>query len=177
VKLLRNALGAVVVSLLAALAVAAFTAPAMADPAGAVSPGTAGTQSFLMGCYRPSTTPAPSTGQQMAVSCDASGNLVITSATTPTAVSTTDKGGTITLGGTAQAAIALNASRKAWCIQNGPAESETLYVRVNGTASATTGVALSPGQQACSPPGLVDTAAVSVFAATTSHRWYGSEAQ
>lgn len=95
----------------------------------------------------------------------------------PLKVSTTDKGGTVTAGGTAQAAIALNASRKYWCVMNGPAETETMYVRVNGTASATTGTPLQPGQQACTPPGVIDTAAVSVLAATTGHRWYGFEDQ
>lgn len=102
---------------------------------------------------------------------------VTVAALSPLAVTTTDKGGTITSGGTAQAAIALNASRKGWCIQNDPAATETLYVRVNGTASATTGAPLVPGGGACSIQGLIDTAAVSVFAATTGHRWYGSEAQ
>lgn len=92
-------------------------------------------------------------------------------------VSTTDKAGTITLGGTAQAAIALNASRKGWCIQNPSSASEDLFVRVNGTASATTGTDLSPGQAVCSSPSMVDQAAVSVFAATTSHTWLGFETQ
>lgn len=92
-------------------------------------------------------------------------------------VTTTDKSGTLTLGGTAQAAIALNASRKGWCIQNPASASEDLFVRVNGTASATTGTDLSPGQAVCSSPSMVDTAAVSVFAATTSHAYLGFEVQ
>lgn len=91
--------------------------------------------------------------------------------------STTDKGGTITSGGVAQSAIASNASRKSWCVQNDPAATEILSVRLNGTASATTGTILQPGYQACSQPGLLDTAAVSVFAATTGHRWFGFEGQ
>lgn len=112
--------------------------------------------------------------------CVVSSNLCVaiqSGSITPATSATTDKGGTITSGGAAQTAIASNTARKSWCIQNDPASTETLYVRVNGTASATSGVALSPGQQACNPPDLIDTAAVSVFAATTSHRWYGSEAQ
>jgi hypothetical protein len=95
----------------------------------------------------------------------------------PASVSTTDKAGTLTSGGTAQNAIASNASRKGWCIMNDPLASETLYVRANGTASATTGIPLGAGVQACSSPSLIDTAAISVYAATTSHRWYGFEVQ
>jgi hypothetical protein len=91
--------------------------------------------------------------------------------------STTDKGGTLTAGNVAQNAIASNASRKAWCIQNDPTATETLFVRVNGTAGTTAGIALAPGGQACNAPGSIDTAAVSVFAATTGHRWYGFEGQ
>lgn len=94
-----------------------------------------------------------------------------------TSYSTTDKGGTITLGGTAQPAIASNASRKIFCIQNDPAATEVLSVRLNGTASATSGTILSAGQQACSQPGSLDTSAVSVFAATTGHRFFGFEGQ
>jgi hypothetical protein len=111
---------------------------------------------------------------------DSSGLHVVVSGGTPPApatITTTDRGGTLTSGGVAQNAIASNASRKTWCIQNDPAATETLYVRSNGTASATTGVALVAGAQACNQPGTVDTSAVSVYAATTSHRWFGSEAQ
>ncbi len=106
--------------------------------------------------------------------CGATGGTVVP---TPLTVTTTDRGGTITSGGVAQAAIALNASRKTWCITNDPAATEVLNVRSNGTASATTGVPLQPGWQACNQPGTVDTSAVSVFGATTGHRWFGSEAQ
>lgn len=98
-------------------------------------------------------------------------------ATKGVGVTTTDKAGTLTSGGTAQTAIALNTSRKGWCIQNPVSATEDLFVRVNGTASATTGVDLSPGFQACNLPSLIDTAAVSVFAATTSHTWLGFEVQ
>lgn len=94
-----------------------------------------------------------------------------------TKVTTTEKGGTVTSGGTAQAAIAANSLRRGWCIQNDPAATEVMTVRANGTASATTGVALQPGWQTCNQPEMVDTAAISVFAATTGHRWFGFEAQ
>lgn len=113
------------------------------------------------------------------VNSDGSLNISGSGSTSPAplAVTTTDKSGTVTLGGTAQAAIALNASRKAYCVQNPPTATEVLTVRVNGTASATTGVILSAGSQACSLPGLIDTAAVSVFAATTAHAFTAWEAQ
>lgn len=90
---------------------------------------------------------------------------------------TTDKSGTITTGGVAQTAIALNAPRKGWCIQNPPTATENLSVRVGGTASATTGTMLSPGQQACNQAALTDTAAISIFAATTGHVYTGFELQ
>lgn len=90
---------------------------------------------------------------------------------------TTDKGGTLTAGGVAQNAIASNTQRQIWCLQNDPAETEVLMVRVGGTASATTGIALDPGAQACGTPGDLDTGAVSVFAATTGHRWFAFEGE
>lgn len=93
-------------------------------------------------------------------------------------VTSTNKAGTITSGGTAQNAIAANASRKSWCIQNDPNATEPLYVRASGTASATVAdAALVPGQPYCSSSSMVDQGAISVFAATTGHQWYGSEAQ
>lgn len=100
----------------------------------------------------------------------------ITSVAGVLGVATTDKSGTITAGGSAQNAIASNASRKGWCIQNTDA-SEALYVRVGGTASATAGTKLTAGTQACSSPTLIDTGAVSVFAATTAHPFSGFETQ
>lgn len=111
---------------------------------------------------------------------NADGSINVTGSFSAGGVSTyttTDKGGTLTSGGAAQAAIASNASRKIWCIQNDPSASEILSVRVNGTASATTGTILQAGQQACNSAGSLDTTAVSVFAATTGHRWFGFEGQ
>lgn len=111
------------------------------------------------------------------------GNLQPTSPTNPlptatytVSVTTTDRAGTITTGGTAQNAMASNSSRKSWCVQNPSSASEDLFFRSNGTASATTGGDLSPGQFFCSGQ-TVDTSAVSVFAATTGHQWLAFEAQ
>lgn len=95
----------------------------------------------------------------------------------PSTVVPTDKGGTITTGGTAQTAIAANASRKGWCIQNPSDAGEVMYVRVGATATTTSGMQLAAGQQACNPASIVDQGLVSVIAATTSHRWYGTEWQ
>lgn len=96
---------------------------------------------------------------------------------TPLVVVTTDKSGTISSGGAAQTAIALNASRKGWCIQDLSTAIESLFIRVNGVASPTTGVEIMPGKQACNAPGLVDPAAVSIYAATTGHVYTAQEVQ
>lgn len=95
----------------------------------------------------------------------------------PSTATATDKGGTITLGGTAQTAIAANASRKGWCIQNSPNSVENMEVRVGATATTTTGTMLTPGDQVCNPAIITDTALVSVLAATTGTRWFGTEWQ
>jgi len=95
----------------------------------------------------------------------------------PLSVSTTDFSSTITTGGTAQVATAANTSRKSWCVQNPSTATELLYVRLNGTASATTGTELTPGSQVCSVANLIDTSAISVFAATTGHAFKGSYVQ
>lgn len=57
---------------------------AWAQTEGAVTPGTAGTRSGLIGCYYPASTPAPAAGQQMAISCDVNGKLVVSATTSPT---------------------------------------------------------------------------------------------
>lgn len=92
-------------------------------------------------------------------------------------VATTSRSGTITLGGTAQNAMAANTSRKGWCVQNPTGASESLFVRAGGTASSSTGTELAAGQQACNQPGTVDQGAISVFAATTSHAFSAFETQ
>lgn len=101
-----------------------------------------------------------------------------------TSVATTDKSGSIAAGGVAQAAIALNASRKGWCIQNpssataeGIAAAESLWIRVNGTAAPNVGTEITPGNQVCNATGLIDPAAISVYAVTISHKYNGFEVQ
>lgn len=62
-------------------ATAAFlllSGPARADPSGAgVTPGSAGTQSYLAGCIYRSTPAVATSGQQLGQNCDAAGNLVV----------------------------------------------------------------------------------------------------
>lgn len=89
----------------------------------------------------------------------------------------TDKYGTITVGGTAQTAIAANPYRLKWCIQNDPSETENLTVRSGAAASATSGTVLTPGTQACNPPDVIDRGIVSVLAATTGHKFRGFEGE
>lgn len=92
-------------------------------------------------------------------------------------VTGTDNSSTIATGGADQTAIALNASRKGWCVQNPPDATETMNVRVGAAATTSTGVKLAAGQQACNAPGLVDTRAVHVIAATTGHAYLATEWQ
>lgn len=123
-------------------------------------------------CFVPysGTNPLPVTGS--------GGGSPLDVTTNPVVLTPTNRGGTLTTGNTAQNAMASNASRKAWCIQNDPAETETLYVRTSGTASSTAAdAALVPGAQACNTPSTIVTATVSVVASDTGHRWYGWEAQ
>lgn len=112
------------------------------------------------------------------------GALLCLALSIPALAETVDKSGVVTLGGTAQNAIASNGSRKGWCIQNpsdatkqGIATAESLWVKIGGTASATSGTELQPGAQVCNAPEQKDLTAVSVYGATTAHAWLGFETQ
>lgn len=100
---------------------------------------------------------------------------------TPVAVTVTNCGGTLTTGGTAQNAAASNASRKGGWIQNPVSATEDLYVSF--TTSATVNGAgnqadLAAGQSVgFSQSGTVVTAAVSVNATTTGHRYICASTQ
>jgi hypothetical protein len=97
----------------------------------------------------------------------------------PAVVTPTDRGGTITTGGTAQQLAAANASRKQLCVQNPPSATETLYLSTSTTATvagAGNDAGLSPGAQWCAGNGLqINQNAVSVIATTTAHRWIATE--
>lgn len=108
-------------------------------------------------------------------------------APSPLGVTPTDKGGTITLGGTSQTLAVANASRKAIIIENpctttgqgSIAAVEDLYISVVG--NATVGGAgnyadLGPcGSTTITVSGQVFTGLVRVNAATTGHRWSATE--
>lgn len=74
---------------------------------------------------------------------------------------------TQTTGGTAQDALSSNTSRKLWCVQASSTNATVSRVVENGTATSALGTELQPGQQVCSAPGVVSTARVSVWNATT----------
>jgi hypothetical protein len=88
----------------------------------------------------------------------------------------TDKGGTITVGGTAQTAIASNASRKRAVCENPVSATENLFISIT-TSATTTGANdyadLAPGGSAT----IYGTSAVSLNAATTAHRFLCTEWQ
>ena len=134
-----------------------------------------------------------SAGSQIDIIVDSAGNIRLKAATTrntftPSSLANvaaaamveiaggggalTDASGTITLGGTAQTALALNANRKYLLIQNLSA-TESLWVNFDGTAA----VAGQPSIQLVGNGVFVwenvyiPTGAVSVLAATTSHPW------
>lgn len=96
---------------------------------------------------------------------DSNGAWSPASATSPlptsSAAAATDRSGTITTGGTAQNAMAANASRRSWTIIN--TSDTAMRVHAAGTASTTAGVTLNPGDVATG----TETNAISVHGATT----------
>lgn len=99
----------------------------------------------------------------------------------PQPLTPTDRGGTITNGGTAQSCMAQNNLRKGGQIQNPPDAQEPLYVSVTGSASVNgdgNTIALAPGQvfNLATDTGIIQTA-VTVNAATTGHRFIAVELQ
>lgn len=94
----------------------------------------------------------------------------------PTTGALTDKSGTITTGGTAQTAAALNASRKYLFIQNPSTAPGSLWFSTVTTAvAASPSIELVPG--ASYESGLFcPTGAVSIIGATTGQAFTGREA-
>ena len=155
--------------------------PARADSQGAVTPGTVGTQSTLIGCYYTSATPAPASGQQLAVHCDSSGNL-LTSGGGGGAVTTTPGQrtivaldiSTVTTGGTAVTALNSGHRTAGGFLQNPIGATIALCISEQGTASGTT----SSGATTCIQPGqsyglTPAAAAVSVITSDSSHPFSG----
>lgn len=165
---------------------------AYADSEGAVIPGNRATRSTLTGCTYIAAGVTLADGQQVATQCGANGSALVSGTVTATtglvAVTPTDKGGTITLGGTAQTLAASNTSRKSLTIQNpctatgqGIAAIEDLYISVTGSATIA-GASNFADLPACASVevsfnGTVITAAVTVNAASTNHRWSATESQ
>lgn len=100
----------------------------------------------------------------------------------------TDRGGTVTAGGTAQTLAPANPARKAVVIQNpctaagqGIGAAEDLYISVAGNAtvagSGNYADLASCGSASVTVNGEVYTGAISVNAATTGHRWMATEWQ
>lgn len=98
---------------------------------------------------------------------DAAGAVVTPGSAPPSAL--TDKSLTITLGGTAQQAIAANTSRHYLFIQNPSGSGGALWFSTTGTAvQASPSIELLPGASYENPPHLCPTGAVSVIHPTTS---------
>lgn len=102
----------------------------------------------------------------------------------PSIGAATDRSGSITTGGTAQQITGPNTARKRLIVQNpcsattqNIAATENLYVRyTTGNASASGGsFELLPCSTFDTGPGPVASAAVTVFAATTAHRFTATE--
>jgi hypothetical protein len=89
-----------------------------------------------------------------------------------TTVTATDKSGSVTSGGVAQTAIALNANRKGWSLQN--TSVGNLYISITGTAS-TSSFLISPGASVGNMSGICSTGAISVYGATTGQTFAAVE--
>jgi hypothetical protein len=88
--------------------------------------------------------------------------------------SMTNRSGTITTGGTAQALMAANTARNGWLVQN--LSGGDLWVSDLGTAAATQpSMRVPPGAVLRSTPGGVVAAALSIFGATTGQAFSARE--
>ena len=89
-------------------------------------------------------------------------------------VTSTDKSGNIAAGGTAQTAIALNANRRAFWIQN--LSSGDLWISDVGTATtASPSLKIVAGGLYESQPGHCPTSAISIIGSTTSQAFAARE--
>jgi hypothetical protein len=128
-------------------------------------------------CLYNSADPSLSDGDVYPFRCGPDGKLLFTESPSGAPVGTpTNKGSTITTGGTAQTPIAANVSRKYAICENPPSATEDLFISITTTATTTNAgnfADLAPGGSATIP----GTAAVSVNAATTGHRFICTEWQ
>lgn len=100
----------------------------------------------------------------------------------PVAVTPTDKGGAITVGGASQIAIAANSSRKGCWIQNPVNATEDLYVSSTAAAATTAGAPddadLSPGGSwSCLQGGNIIQTDIRVNGVTINHPFIAKETQ
>lgn len=103
-----------------------------------------------------------------AILYDAAGNPVDTAGGLGGTI--TSASGTITIGGTAQAAVAANTARNYLFIRNPIDATEALWVNLTGTATAASpSVRLDAGDHWEFDGSFIPTNAVSVIAATTGH--------
>lgn len=170
--------------LLAAGALLAFSAAAHAQGMSALVVATCGTPPITY-----------TAGQSFPITMDTNGNICGatsgggTITPVPKSVTPTDRGGTMTTGGTVQPLAASNASRQSIVIvnpcsatsQGGIAAAESLYISVTGNATvagAANYAELAPcGSTAVVVANEVYTGAITVNAATTGHRWMATEWQ
>lgn len=104
------------------------------------------------------------------------GKLVLGSGGSPPSGALTDRSGTVTTGGTAQNAMVANASRKYLLLRNPLEETETLWFDLTATAvAASPSIRLDPGDTFVMEGSFVSTQALSIFAATTGHKWTAKE--
>lgn len=105
-------------------------------------------------------------------------------APSPSQASFTDRGGSITLGGTSQTAVTANTSRRRLVVQNactatgeGIAAAESIFINFTSAASATAGtsIELVPCGSYDSGAGPVTTELVTIVSATTSHKYIAKE--
>jgi hypothetical protein len=89
-------------------------------------------------------------------------------AVAPTSGALTDRSGTITAGGTAQQAAAVNAARKYLLVQNPTDGAESFWFSADATAvAASPSVEVAPGVTLTFEGSFVPSSAISVIAATT----------
>lgn len=94
--------------------------------------------------------------------------------TSTTAVTVTDKSGTITTGGTAQTAIASNAARKGFEIQN-QSTGDLYFSTLAAAVVSSPSIKVGAGQLYETPSGGAGTGAVSVIGATTGQAFAARE--
>ena len=135
-------------------------------------------------CAYNSSLPTITTGFAAWVQCDSAGRLLTTGSATvaaPANVTLTDCSGTITTGGTAQAAFTAQTTLHGFTLANIDSTAEPLWFSFTGTATAATAASYPLAAPAATtfaglasftaPYGLGTNHALSVVAATTGHKF------